>query len=115
MSDNIDSGLVLAEFIELRKKMGDRIYMLRDKFVENTHMLINETEVAINECDIAKLVSNAHTLKGSSAAMSARKLANLAQQLESNATLEDWQHMQLIMSDLKKEFQAVIQNLNRLL
>jgi HPt (histidine-containing phosphotransfer) domain-containing protein len=79
------SELDLAVLEDLREVMEDQFYSVLASYLKNAPMQLEILEDAAKAGDIDTMVRPAHSLKSSSANVGARRVSELAKEIESNA------------------------------
>lgn len=73
---------------ELRDIMGDGYSTLVQAFIRDGHLRLNQLREAVQAGDAEHLRQTAHSFKGSSGNLGARRLASLCQTMESTPPVE---------------------------
>lgn len=87
------------------KDLGTQILF---DYVLQTKQLIENSEKLIQNKDFTELRRTGHTLKGSSAAISAKSLASIAEKINLAAKEEDIENLKLYINNFNKEFDLFI-------
>ena len=87
------------------KDLGTQILF---DYVLQTKQLIENSEKLIQNKDFTELRRTGHTLKGSSAAISAKSLASIAEKINLAAKQEDIENLKLYINNFNKEFDLFI-------
>ena len=76
-------------------------------YLENAPQLIDNLRQAIADQDPAALHHNAHTLKGNSASLGARRLSAMSAELENIGRNGSVEGAPLLLADVEREFKRV--------
>lgn len=87
------------------KDLGTQILF---DYVLQTKQLIENSEKLIQNKDFTELRRTGHTLKGSSAAISAKSLASIAEKINLSAKQQDIENLQIYIDKFNKEFDLFI-------
>lgn len=107
ISDEASEHIDLETYNDLVGKLGERMYVIVDKFINNTNILINDIATAIDNDDISEILLKAHTLKGSSLSIAANKLAILSQEMEQQAKNNSDHDFSTLHNEISNEFKTV--------
>jgi HPt (histidine-containing phosphotransfer) domain-containing protein len=98
-----DAPLDLNNLAMLKDLIGDELKPILRGFETQIPLLMRQIEQALEEREAADLILHAHTLKGSSANVGARPLADVAAQLEQAGKNQDWHQADALLTRTKVE------------
>lgn len=107
LTEDASQHIDLDTYNDLTNKLGQRMYVIVDKFIDNARILIDDMAAAINNNEISKIEIKAHTLKGSSLSVTANKLSILAQEMEQQAKNNSSYDFGTLHNDIEKEFKSL--------
>jgi CheY-like chemotaxis protein/HPt (histidine-containing phosphotransfer) domain-containing protein/anti-sigma regulatory factor (Ser/Thr protein kinase) len=110
--DEVLDRAVIAGLRELREpNQPDPLRELTDLFLKDAKPRIEKMEAGLNDKDLPRLVSAAHSLKGSASNLGARRLAALCASLEKQAKAGELAEAAQTLGEVKKEFDLVQETL----
>ena len=107
VADDMSVHLDMDAYNELISKLGERMYMIIDKFIINAGVLLDDVASSLVKKDHEDVALKAHTLKGSSLSVAAVRLSSFAQQLEQQAKSGTGEDYSGLVNKAKEEYQAV--------
>jgi len=111
MSDDI---LDFNEFMERVQDDKDLLMELLDIFAEDYQEKIASLQKAVNNNNIEEIKSIAHSLKGASGNISAKRMRELFLSMEDTVKNSDMDGANKILEDLSKEYEALNSRINEL-
>ena len=111
---HVNEHIDLKTYADLFGRLGDRMHVIVDKFIDNAGHLIGEIESSIRTGDVGSVVIKAQILRGSSLAVAATRLSELSSKLEQQARNNNPAGMDDLMQKAKAEYRYVKENFIRI-
>ena len=112
VADEVLDGTVLASLKELREPgQPDPVAELVHLFLKDSKPKVDALDCYVAVRKAADLKATAHSLKGSSNNLGARRLAALFQQVEAESKAGQWDRLQDLLPQIKAEFRRVQERL----
>lgn len=106
-----DKRLNTETISALKETLGEIFDELRDAFIEDGEVLLQQAQEAAVEGDYASLASQVHTLKSSAKNIGADELGESCVQVESLLDAQDYSTIQMLLPAMNEQMQGVKQAL----
>ena len=101
---------------ELQELLGaDKFKLLLETFIESSSTHVETIKASVTNQDFDTLHIAAHSLKGSSANMGGKMLAEMCLQMEQQAKMQNSEHLGVILQGVTSEHQQMIELLKQYL